>query len=147
MRSHLRTSSLAVDGLLAELPQREQLYLWRMADIRAPRWVSDRVALVGDAAAAFLPTAGIGASMALESAAVLADELSRADARYVPNALLLYERRRRRRVEAAQRHSRLLARLMFLRSPVLSALRNRAISLMRMEQLVGPLISDLRRPI
>lgn len=125
----------------------EQLYLWRMSDVRAPQWVHGRVALAGDAAAAFLPTAGIGASMALESAAALADELSRTDPTYLPNALQLYQKRRRNRVEAAQTQSRRLARLMFLNSPRLAALRDRALRFASMEQMVGPLIKDLRNPI
>ncbi|NJC23728.1 2-polyprenyl-6-methoxyphenol hydroxylase-like FAD-dependent oxidoreductase [Arthrobacter pigmenti] len=133
-----------VDGLP---PENEPLYLWPMADVRAPKWVKGRVALLGDAAAAFLPTAGIGASMALESAAVLADELSRTDAGYLPNALDLYVRRRRQRVEAAQNQSRRLARLMFVRSARLAAVRDKALLLATMEQMVGPLIKDLREPI
>ena len=137
---------MAVEPLLADLPDSD-LYLWRMADVRARQWVRGRVVLVGDAAAAFLPTAGIGASMALESAAVLADELSRTSTQYLPDALALYERRRRRRVEATQNQSRRLARLMFLRSPRLCAVRNRALRFLTMEQLVGPLIADLHRPI
>ncbi|HEX6681979.1 MAG TPA: NAD(P)/FAD-dependent oxidoreductase [Candidatus Limnocylindrales bacterium] len=137
-----------VADLLRSLPgDDEPLYLWRMSDVRAPRWVQGRVALVGDAAAAFLPTAGIGASMALESAAVLADELSRTDSIYLPNALELYQRRRRHRVEAAQTQSRRLARLMFLNSARLATLRNRALRFASMEQMVGPLIKDLRNPI
>lgn len=80
---------MAVEPLLTDLPRSADLHLWRMADVRTPRWVQRRVALVGDAAAAFLPTAGIGASMALESAAVLADELSRTSSDYLPNALAL----------------------------------------------------------
>lgn len=67
--------------------------------------------------------------MALESAAVLADEISRTSTDYLPNALALYERRRRRRVEAAQAQSRRLARLMFLRSSTLCAVRNRMLRL------------------
>jgi 2-polyprenyl-6-methoxyphenol hydroxylase-like FAD-dependent oxidoreductase len=144
----LASYRMPVDAFLADLPGGEApRFLWRMADVRAPCWVHGRVALVGDAAAAFLPTAGIGASMALESAAVLADELSRTNAEYLPNALRLYERRRRRRVEAAQSQSRRLARLMFLRSAVLSRARNTALRFTRMEQLVRPLINDLRQPI
>lgn len=66
-----------VEDFLTDLPgDDETLFLWPMTDVRSLRWVRGRVALVGDAAASFLPTAGIGASMALESAAVLADELS-----------------------------------------------------------------------
>lgn len=137
-----------VEEFLSDLPaDSEPLFLWRMADVRAPAWVQGRVALVGDAAAAFLPTAGIGASMAMESAAVLADELSRTDATYVTNALDLYVQRRRHRVQAAQNQSRLLARVMFVRSQRLAGLRDRALRLTSMEQLVGPLIKDLRNPI
>jgi FAD-dependent urate hydroxylase len=144
----LRQYDVPVDAYLAGLPDGDDTaFVWRMEDVRAPRWVRGRVALVGDAAAAFLPTAGIGASMALESAAVLADELSRTDARFLPNALELYERRRRRRVERAQTQSRRLARLMFLRSGTLSSVRNHTLRHARMEQLVSPLIADLRRPI
>ena len=143
-----RDAGAPVEALLAALPgDHEDLFLWRMTDARAPHWVQGRVALVGDAAAAFLPTAGIGASMALESAAVLADELSRTDATYVPHALELYERRRRHRVEAAQTQSRRLARVMFLSSPRLASLRNRALPLASMEQMVAPLINALREPI
>lgn len=144
----LRSHGVPVDDFLATLPGDDApLFLWRMADVRAPRWVQGRVVLVGDAAAAFLPTAGIGASMALESAAVLADELSRTDASYLPNALELYVRRRRQRVEAAQAQSRRLARLMFLSSSRLASVRDRALRHTSMEQMVGPLIKDLRAPI
>ena len=47
-------------------------YYWPLRDCRAARWSVGRVALLGDAAAGFLPTAGIGAGMAMESAWVLA---------------------------------------------------------------------------
>jgi 2-polyprenyl-6-methoxyphenol hydroxylase-like FAD-dependent oxidoreductase len=144
----LTPSGVPVADLLADLPGDDQpLYLWPLSDVRAPEWVLGRVALVGDAAAAFLPTAGIGASMALESAAVLADELSRTDSTYLPNALELYQRRRRHRVESAQTQSRRLARLMFLDSPRLATLRNRALRFASMERMVGPLIKDLHNPI
>jgi 2-polyprenyl-6-methoxyphenol hydroxylase-like FAD-dependent oxidoreductase len=145
--NHLEANAMAVGPLLEDLPRDDCLQLWRMADVRAPRWVQRRVVLVGDAATAFLPTAGIGASMALESAAVLADELSRTSTEYLPNALALYERRRRRRVETAQAQSRRLAQLMFLQSPTLCAMRNGLLRFATMEQLVGPLVSALRRPI
>ncbi len=148
LSSLLDSYGTPVTELLLDLPgDDERLYLWPMSDVRSPHWVQGRVALVGDAAAAFLPTAGIGASMALESAAVLADELSRTDPTYLPNALQLYQRRRRTRVEAAQTQSRRLARLMFLNSPRLAALRNRGLRFASMEQMVGPLIDDLQKPI
>jgi 2-polyprenyl-6-methoxyphenol hydroxylase-like FAD-dependent oxidoreductase len=117
-----------------------------MSDVRAPRWNAGRVALVGDAAAAFLPTAGIGASMALESAAVLADEVSRSDAAHVADALALYARRRRRRVLAAQQQSRWLARLVFVRSRALCALRDRALRRVSLRRMIGPIYEQLETP-
>ena len=148
LAASLQAPDLPLDDLLSGLaPDSEPMFLWKMEDVRASRWVRHRVALVGDAAAAFLPTAGIGASMALESAAVLGDELSRTDTAYLPNALSLYVRRRRHRVEAAQAQSRRLARLMFVRSPWVASTRNRALKFASMEQMVGPLIKDLQKPI
>jgi 2-polyprenyl-6-methoxyphenol hydroxylase-like FAD-dependent oxidoreductase len=139
--------SLPLDALLARLPRDDEaLYLWRMSDVRAPRWNAGRVALVGDAAAAFLPTAGIGASMALESAAVLADEVSRSDAAHVADALALYARRRRRRVLAAQQQSRWLARLVFVRSRALCALRDRALRRVSLRRMIGPIYEQLETP-
>ena len=148
LASLLQPYEMPVEHILADLPgDDETLFLWRMSDVRTPSWVEGRVALLGDAAAAFLPTAGIGASMALESAAVLADELTRTDAAHLPHALELYERRRRRRVEAAQTQSRRLARLMFMSSPLLAALRNRALRYASVERMTKPLIEGLREPI
>ena len=77
-------------GLLRRFPpaaaagEPPAMYRWPMRDVRASRWFHGRVALCGDAAAAFLPSAAVGASAAMRSAAALADELSRADAATVP---------------------------------------------------------------
>lgn len=79
--------------------------------------------LLGDAACAFLPTAGIGASLAMESASVLAEELSRSDAVHVESALAFYEARRRPRVEAAQDANRKLAKTMYPRHPFFARAR------------------------
>jgi 2-polyprenyl-6-methoxyphenol hydroxylase-like FAD-dependent oxidoreductase len=92
-----------------------EIHLWPMIDQRSPEWVIGRIALVGDAAAGFLPTAGMGASNAIKSAAVLADELGRSDAAGIPLALALWEQRMRERVEHNQDDSRKLAKLMFVR--------------------------------
>jgi 2-polyprenyl-6-methoxyphenol hydroxylase-like FAD-dependent oxidoreductase len=148
LKTLLSPYDVPIHELVAGLPaDGKPLFLWRMADVRAPRWVEGRVALVSDAAAAFLPTAGIGASMALESAAVLADELSRTDAAHLVNALDLYVKRRGIRVVAAQSQSRWLARVVFLRSRPLVFLRDRLMKLVSMERLVGPLIKGLTEPI
>lgn len=148
LKALFATPGAPIDDLWAEFPSDgEPVFLWRMSDVRAPSWVQGRVVLVGDAAAAFLPTAGIGASMALESAAVLADELSRTDAAHLPNALDLYVKRRRRRVEVAQSQSRRLARLVFTRSQSFAFARDRLLRFMNMERMVRPLIKQLTEPI
>ncbi|MCB9913781.1 MAG: FAD-dependent monooxygenase [Planctomycetes bacterium] len=89
-------------------------FSWRLQDRSATVWRRGRVVLLGDAASAPLPTAGVGASAALDSAAALADELSRADREHLEFALALYERRQRGRVTRLQRASRWLARLLFV---------------------------------
>lgn len=61
--------------------------------------------------------------MAMESAAALADELSRVEASDVEPAIRLFTCRRPR-IDAAQIGSRRLARLTLLRSPLLASLRN-----------------------
>ena len=86
--------------------------------------------LVGDAADGFLPTAGVGASMAMDSAARLADELSRMSPQYLPYALKLYEDHQKQRVVTAQSTSRTLGNLMFIKNPVLAGLRNATLRFM-----------------
>ena len=99
-------------------------YSWPMRDVRAQRWIEGRVALCGDAAVGFLPTAGAGASEAIRAATVLAEELARADASSVVQALTAYERRCRKAVERNQNDSRRLARAMFVRRPALVWVRD-----------------------
>jgi 2-polyprenyl-6-methoxyphenol hydroxylase-like FAD-dependent oxidoreductase len=145
-RAFRRMKGPARDALISAGDAPEAFH-WKLEDRRARDWVKGRVALIGDAACAFLPTAGIGASMAMESAAVLADELSRAGAAEIPNALANYERRRRKRVEAAQEDSRKLARWMFASRGPMSWLRNRALRFMTLESLAKNIVKMLDEPI
>src|SRR5439155_323383 len=77
-------------------------------EVRPGPWARGRVALLGDAAHALTPNMGQGAGMAMEDAAVLAEELARAarNERDVPTALTSYVGRRQRRVETIVRLSR-----------------------------------------
>ncbi len=74
-------------------------------EVRLPRWISGRAVLLGDAAHAMSPNIGQGAGMAMEDAAVLAQELAAAPAG-VPQALENYEMRRSSRVALVTRVSR-----------------------------------------
>jgi len=121
-------------------------YQWPMSDVRARRWVRGRVALCGDAAAGFLPAAGVGASSAMRAAAGLADELSRADASTVPLALELYQKRCRGVVERNQTESRRLARAMFVTSPLLARARDHIARRYPAERALGHIIASAHKP-
>ncbi len=134
--------------IVASLPDDlSELSFWNLSDYRSRAWVSRRVALLGDSACAFLPNAGVGASMALESAAVMADELSRCDASLVPRAFDFYERRRRKRVEAAQDESRKLAVWMATESATLVWTRDQFMKMATVDSLIKSVENSLSVPI
>ncbi|MGD8280273.1 MAG: NAD(P)/FAD-dependent oxidoreductase [Gemmatimonadota bacterium] len=137
----------AVAGALESLQPSGDEFFWKLHDCRCKRWRNGRVALLGDAATGFLPTAGIGASMAMEGAAVLADELSRCDARWVEHSLDLYEERHRSRAESAQQSSRDLGRLMFVESSPLAWGRDQLVKHYSLERLVQSIATMMDEPI
>jgi len=147
MRAFARLKGRAREAIAAFPEDSEEMFYWKLEDKRAKDWIRGRSVLLGDAACAFLPTAGIGASMAMESASVLADELSRAGARDIPTALARYEKRRRARVEAAQTDSRKLSKLMFMRNPFAVWARNQAVSYMSLENLAKDIVKMMDEPI
>ena len=114
----------AVAEAIEELDNRHP---WIMADRRCRRWSDRRVALCGDSAVAFMPTAGVGASVAMRAAAGLADELSGADAAAVPLAFERYEKRCRAFAERSQAESRHLGRAVLVRHPVMAGLRDQVV--------------------
>ena len=125
--------------MLDAITEADDRYYWALTDCRARTWSVGRVGLLGDAAAGFLPTAGIGAGMALESARRLAHELAGTDAERAPEALRQYEVRQRPRVEAAQDNSRLLARLVLRRSRVVATLRDLVMAKVSAKVALGPI--------
>jgi len=125
----------------------EDLFFWNLNDFRSHRWASGRIALLGDAACAFLPTAGVGASMALESAAVMADELTRTDTEFLPRAFALYEKRRKHRAEMAQDDSRKLAIWMSAESAPLVWTRDQFMKLATIESFAKNIATSLTEPI
>lgn len=148
IRSQLTTVDPWFERALATVEAGKDLYFWKLTDCRADMWAVGRVALVGDAAAGFLPTAGIGAGMAMESATVLARHLLDAGPEGVGEALLAYERAQRPRVESAQDNSRQLAKLMFRHSRALAVIRDLAVRLVPLATVLGPIRKLLdHRPI
>lgn len=139
IRRRLRQVSPRVDRVLDALATDPDPYYWPLTDCRADRWTTGRTVLLGDAGAGFLPTAGIGAGMAMESAWVLTRMITRAADVPLPALLAAYEQAQRPRVEAAQDNSRALARMMFRRSRSLAAIRDVAARLLSVQAVLGPI--------
>jgi 2-polyprenyl-6-methoxyphenol hydroxylase-like FAD-dependent oxidoreductase len=125
-----------VPWVLRELPEPERMVPVEFCDIRTDQWTRGRVVLIGDAAHAILPTAGMGVSMAMESAAVLAEELCRTDSKFLAAGLQQYVARRRARVDRIQARSRRLARVMFAGNGLVARIRDQAIRIMVDEPLL-----------
>jgi len=96
----------------------------RVREVSCGSWHTDRVVLLGDAAHAVHPISGMGASMALQDARVLAQELATAAPGRVSDALAEFEARRRPAVKRVQRQARIEAAVTFLEAPSLRRLRN-----------------------
>jgi 2-polyprenyl-6-methoxyphenol hydroxylase-like FAD-dependent oxidoreductase len=94
-----------VRGVFAQVTDMAGVLCTDIEEVHAPEWVRGRVVLLGDAAHALTPNMGQGAGMAMEDAAVLADELAQGD-RCLEEALASWERRRRPRVVTITRLSR-----------------------------------------
>ncbi|GAA3704595.1 FAD-dependent monooxygenase [Zhihengliuella alba] len=146
VRSELSTVTPRTGRLLRALQEAEDPFFWPLTDVRARRWASGRTVLLGDAAAGFLPTAGIGAGMAMESAWMLAGALDGAAAADVPQRLAAYEAAQRPRVEAAQDTSRRLARIMFRGGRLMAGLRDLAARATSVEVAVKPILRLLQHP-
>lgn len=122
------------------------LFAWPMSDIRSPEWYKGRVVLCGDSSTAFLPTAGVGASNALRSAAALADELSKADGSSIRLALDLYVKRCQKLIRANQDDSRSVARYMFVESKALGWGRDYLLKHYPADRVVKQIINSMRQP-
>ncbi len=119
-----------VRNAFAQLASTEGVICTDLEEMHQSPWTSGRVALIGDAAHTISPGLGQGAGMAMEDAAVLAEELAATDGdagRLAP-ALARYEARRRDRVETIRRLSRAVIERGQLTHPVACWLRNRRIT-------------------
>lgn len=150
VRSYVRRQQAALcdrePAVAAAVDELDHPHPWVMADRRCRRWVQHRVALCGDSAVAFMPTAGVGASAAMREAAGLADELSRADAAAAPLALERYEKRCRAFAERSQAESRRLARAMFVRRPLVARLRDQVVRHYPASLALREIIASMHQP-
>lgn len=133
--------------VLERLDETERVDQIQVADLLAHEWHRGRVVLLGDAAATLLPSVGAGAATAMESAAVLNDELSRADARHLAGALALYQKRRRKPVSGLRGGSRAMFRMATTRRAALAAARDAAFQLIPEGMMLGDVERSMERPI
>jgi len=96
--------------VLAALDDTDDFYFDVLRQVRMKRWSSGRVVLTGDAAWCATPLAGIGTTLAVTGARVLAGELALTDD--VPAALAAYERTMRPMVEKGQGVPKIAPKLM-----------------------------------
>jgi 2-polyprenyl-6-methoxyphenol hydroxylase-like FAD-dependent oxidoreductase len=90
-----------IPRLVAAMKESDDCYFDRIAGVRMPIWSKGRVALVGDAAHA---AAGIGTSLAMVGAYVLAEKIAQANGDYT-TAFAEYENAIRKFVEQGQEMS------------------------------------------
>lgn len=147
IREHFKDFGDLVPQILAALTQPEMIFHGDYNDVKLDEWHRGRVVLVGDAAHAVLPTAGVGASMAMESAAVLAEELCRADSGRLGLALKDYVARRRPRVDRVQAQSRLYGKAVCLENPLLTAARDAAIHAVSSDRFLQSWESLMAEPL
>lgn len=107
LKKHFRKFGYPLPDILATLKS-EDFTPTDIGFVKSNKWVAGRVVLIGDAAHAMEPFAGIGASMGMEDAYVLADELCELHSPEVVNKVLnRYMERRLPRIERARRQTRL----------------------------------------
>lgn len=76
LRERFADAGWEAERVLDGLDSADDLYFETIRQVRAPRWSSGRVALLGDAAYCASPISGMGTSLALTGAYVLAGELA-----------------------------------------------------------------------
>jgi len=130
---------------LAGLRSPEDIISTEIEELELERWSRGRAVLLGDAAHAMTPNIGQGAGMAMEDAAVLADELAAAarGAQDLEGALGRYEARRRPRVASVMGLSRTVGEDGQRSGRLACWLRNRRVR--RAAQDVGRAQADLER--
>lgn len=136
-----------VPDILEQLRDPSQIYHDDYNDIKMDKWYSGRVVLAGDSAHAILPNAGAGVSMAMESAAVLAEELCRTDSKYIENAFIQYEERRKSRVHKIQNQSRMMGKIVYANSKIFSTVRDYILWLYSRDLLIRYWDGMLKEPI
>ncbi len=147
LQKNFSSMGLEAPKIFQKLSDKDTIFFWPFSDLRQTQWLKGRCVLLGDSSSTILPTAGIGTTCAMESAAVLSDELRRVNAKTIPNALDLYFKRRFRRVDKMQRESRFVAKITFIDNKALAALRNFLLKFYPSKNVFKTLLRLLNEPL
>jgi len=102
LRQKFADAGWQASRILAALEESKDVYLDGISQVKAPRWTSGRCAMVGDAAYCPTPMTGMGTSLSIIGAYILAGELSRHNDH--KEAFTAYEKLLRPYVEEIQNH-------------------------------------------
>ncbi len=147
IRENFKDFNGIVPEILSYLDDPTTIYHSDYYDLQMDKWYNGRVALIGDSAHAVLPTAGGGVTMAMESAAVMADELCRADSKYISHTLEAHMTRRRSRVDKIQNQSRMMGKFAYADNKLVSSFRNLILKLYSQKIHFNYWDSMLKEPI
>lgn len=114
LRDRFADAGWETPRILAAMDTTDDFYFDVLRQVRMPRWSSGHVVLTGDAAWCATPLAGIGATLAVTGAYVMAEELVRGNS--VAAALEAYETQMRPMVEDGQGVPKIAPRLMHPKS-------------------------------
>jgi 2-polyprenyl-6-methoxyphenol hydroxylase-like FAD-dependent oxidoreductase len=109
LRETFADAGWQADRVLAGMEDSPDFYFDVLRQVKMPQWARGRVALCGDAAWCVTPLGGVGATLAVTGARVLAGEMIRSND--LGQAFIAYERAMRPMVEKAQDIPRLVPRL------------------------------------
>ncbi len=108
LRERFYRAKPSVRAVIDSMKDTSGLFYDHISHIDMPLWYKGRVVLIGDAQHGMSPIAGMGASMALEDAYVLAEELRTTEGKkeMIAGALLRFSHRRERRIRKFKRIAR-----------------------------------------
>lgn len=116
-----------VSKLINVLEHEESAFHDKIYQVKPDNWISHNVVLIGDAAHALHPIVGMGASLALEDAYVLAQEIL--DHKYgsIKEALKSFQKRRQKRIRKFYRQAKVTSEFTFMENSALVSLRDKMI--------------------
>ncbi len=136
-----------VGHLIDAIEDPEHLFKDNLAYVEMEDWYKGRVVLTGDAQHAVSPITGMGASMALEDAYVLSEELKDVSAENIPKALENYSKRRGKRIKRFREASAMTESWIMVKSPILSILRDVIIKFIPISYFTRPIEKLLEEKI